>query len=331
MTAGEPAGIGPELLVRIAQQAWEQRLIAIGDGRCLLAAAHALGLPLDLVDDDPAIATPLPPGTLALRPVALARPAVPGQLDPHNRAATLEMLEIAAHGAAAGEFDALVTAPVNKANLDQPQQRFLGHTEFFAALAGVPRVLMMLIADPPGQPPLRVALATTHLPLCDVSAAIQPSMLATTLRLLDAGLRRDYGIARPRISVLGLNPHAGEAGHLGREEIDIIAPTLESLRAEGLTLDGPLPADTAFTPKHLTHCDAVLAMYHDQGLPVLKYAGFGNAVNVTLGLPYVRTSVDHGTALDIAGLGLADAGSLVAAIEEAVRMLAARSVERSRE
>ncbi len=326
VTAGEPAGIGPELLVRIAQHAWDQRLIAIGDGRMLMAAAVSLGLPLALVDDDPAQTAPLPPGTLALALVELEVTAIPGQLDLRNRAATLSMLEHGARGSAAGHYDALVTAPVNKSVLNSPERPFLGHTEFFAELAGVDRVLMMLITHPPGQPPLRVALATTHLPLRAVSDAINAPMLTQTLRILDAGLRRDYGIAAPRICVLGLNPHAGEAGHLGREEIEIITPALDDLRAEGMQLIGPLPADTAFTPRHLEHTDAVLAMYHDQGLPVLKYAGFGHAVNVTLGLPYVRTSVDHGTALDIAGKGVADAGSLVAAIDEAVRMLGARSL-----
>lgn len=326
VTAGEPAGIGPELLVRIAQRGWDQRLIAVADGRTLMAAAARLGLALALVDDAQDARSPLPPGTLALHPLALKRAAVPGKLDPENREATLAMLEAAARGAAAGEFDALVTAPVNKSNLNTAQRGFLGHTEYFALLAGVPRVVMMLIANLVNRPPLRVALATTHLPLRAVSAAITAPLLIETLRVLQSGLRRDYGIAHPRISVLGLNPHAGEAGHLGREEIEVISPVVHQLRQEGMDLSGPVPADTAFTPRHLEHVDAVLAMYHDQGLPVLKYAGFGHAVNVTLGLPYVRTSVDHGTALDIAGQGIADPGSLIAAIEEAARMLAARSL-----
>ena len=331
VTAGEPAGIGPELLVRIAQNSWDQRLIAIADGRTLRAAAESLGLPLALIDDSPSISTPLPPGTLALHPIELAAAAVPGSLDPHNRAPILRMLELGARGTAAGHFDALVTAPVNKSVLNSPQRPFLGHTEFFAELAGIERVLMMLITHPPEQPPLRVALATTHLPLRAVSDAISAPMLMQSLRILEAGLRRDYGIRQPRILVLGLNPHAGEAGHLGFEEIEIIEPALAQLRGEGMQLTGPLPADTAFTRRHLKNADAVLAMYHDQGLPVLKYAGFGHAVNVTLGLPYVRTSVDHGTALDIAGRGTADAGSLIAAIDEAVRIVSARAADQTKD
>jgi len=324
ITAGEPAGIGPELLVRIAQCAFDVRLIAVADGHCLLAAAATLGLPLALVDDDPTQLHPLPPGTLALSPVHLAHSAVPGLLDPRNRPATLQMLAWAADASMRGEVDAIVTAPVNKSNLDDPIEPFLGHTEFFAARAGVGQVLMMLIAAPSGQPPLRVALATTHLPLRAVSAAIRADTLTTTLTLLNAGLRQDYAIAAPRILVLGLNPHAGEAGHLGDEEIRVIGPVIEDLRAKGMHLIGPLPADTAFTQKYLRDADAVLAMFHDQGLPVLKYAGFGRSVNVTLGLPFVRTSVDHGTALDIAGKNLADPGSMIAAIAEAVRIVHAR-------
>ncbi len=324
ITAGEPAGIGPELLVRIAQRRWDCRLIAIADAHCLLAAADALGLPLTLVDDQPTQTRALPPGSLALCHVPLAERAVPGHLNPQNRSSTLRALAVAADAALRRELDAIVTAPVNKSILDLAHERFFGHTEYFAERADVSQVLMMLIAAPPGQPPLRVALATTHLPLHAVSAAIQVGSLTTTLKLLHAGLRQDYAIADPRILVLGLNPHAGESGHLGSEEIETIMPVLANLRVEGMRLTGPMPADTAFTHKHLAEADAVLAMYHDQGLPVLKYAGFGHSVNVTLGLPFVRTSVDHGTALDIAGQGLADAGSLAAAITEATRIVHAR-------
>lgn len=325
LTAGEPAGIGPELLVRIAQRAWPFRVVAIADRRCLHGAAARLGLPLTLVEDDPSQRQPLAAGQLALHPAPLAHPAVPGQLDPRNAGATLAMLRSAADGALHGRFDAIVTAPVQKSVLDHPDAPFSGHTEFFQALAGVEHVVMMLVAPADaGRPTLRVALATTHLPLRAVADAIEPQALERCLRVLDAGLKRDYGIPAPRIAVLGLNPHAGEDGHLGDEEQRVIIPLLQRLRSEGLQLEGPLPADTAFSPKRLAQTDAFLAMFHDQGLPVLKFAGFGRAVNVTLGLPYVRTSVDHGTALDLAGKGEADPGSLEAALTEAARMLDAR-------
>lgn len=326
LTAGEPAGIGPELLVRIAQQAWPFRVVAIADRRCLHGAAARLGLPLTLVEDEPTERESLPAGHLALVSTALARAATPGQLDPDNAAATLSMLRTAADGALHGRFDAIVTAPVQKSVLDSEQHPFSGHTEYFQALAGTEHVVMMLVAPGDGaRPALRVALATTHLPLRAVADAIAPDMLERCLRVLEQGLRRDYGIPAPRIAVLGLNPHAGEDGHLGLEEQQVIEPLLRKLRAEGMQLDGPLPADTAFAPNRLAHTDAYLAMYHDQGLPVLKFAGFGSAVNVTLGLPFVRTSVDHGTALDLAGTGRADPGSLRAALLEAARMLDARS------
>jgi 4-hydroxythreonine-4-phosphate dehydrogenase len=326
LTAGEPAGIGPELLVRIAQHAWPFRVVAIADRRCLHGAAARLGLPLTLVEDEPAAREPLPAGHLALVSTPLARVATPGALDPGNAAATLSMLRTAAEGAVHGRFDAIVTAPVQKSVLDSEQQPFSGHTEYFQALAGTEHVVMMLVAPGDGaRPALRVALATTHLPLRAVADAIRPELLERCLRVLEHGLRRDYGIPAPRIAVLGLNPHAGEDGHLGLEEQQVIEPLLRKLRAEGMQLDGPLPADTAFAPNRLAQTDAYLAMYHDQGLPVLKFAGFGSAVNVTLGLPFVRTSVDHGTALDLAGRGLADPGSLRAALMEAARMLDARS------
>jgi 4-hydroxythreonine-4-phosphate dehydrogenase len=326
LTAGEPAGIGPELLVRIAQRSWPFRVVAIADRRCLHGAAARLGLPLTLVEDDSSNHETLPAGQLALLSVGLARAAVPGQLDPGNAAATLRMLRSAADGALQGRFGAIVTAPVQKSALDCEQAPFSGHTEYFQALAGTEHVVMMLVAPGEGsRPPLRVALATTHLPLRAVADAIQTEPLERCLRVLHRGLQRDYGIAVPRIAVLGLNPHAGEDGHLGSEEQRVIEPLLQRLRLEGMCLDGPLPADTAFTPGRLQRTDAFLAMYHDQGLPVLKFAGFGRAVNVTLGLPFVRTSVDHGTALDIAGSGQADSGSLEAALIEAARMLDARA------
>jgi 4-hydroxythreonine-4-phosphate dehydrogenase len=327
VTAGEPAGIGPELLVRAAARAWRHRLIAIADPATLLDAAGAIGADLVLVPDDGSSRRALPAAHLAIQPATLVRRAVPGRLDRRNAPATLAMLEEASAGALAGRYDALVTAPVHKSVLDRPGAPFSGHTEFFAARAGAARVVMMLAAPGEGaRPPLRVALATTHLPLRAVADTIRPSLLDRTLTVLHAGLRRDYGIADPRIAVLGLNPHAGESGHLGREEIAVITPTLRRRRRTGMTLEGPLPADTAFSPERLARTDAFLAMYHDQGLPVLKYAGFGRAVNVTLGLPYVRTSVDHGTALDLAGQGKADPGSLIAAIEEAIRIARQRGM-----
>jgi 4-hydroxythreonine-4-phosphate dehydrogenase len=321
ITAGEPAGIGAELLVLASARNWRHRLIAIADPVALLEAGARIGADLVLVPDDGQSRKALPAGHLAIRPVRLSRRPVPGRLDRRNAPATLAMLEEASAGAIDGRYDAIVTAPVHKSVLDRPDAPFSGHTEFFAERAGKACVVMMLIAPGEGaRPPLRVALATTHLPLRAVPDAIRPAALATVLRVLHTSLQRDYGKAEPRIAVLGLNPHAGESGHLGSEDIEVITPVLRRLRREGMRLEGPLPADTAFTPARLASSDAFLAMYHDQGLPVLKFAGFGRAVNVTLGLPYVRTSVDHGTALDIAGQGKADPGSLFAAIDEAIRM-----------
>lgn len=327
ITAGEPAGIGAELLVRVAARRWRHRLIAIADPEALLEAAARMDAALTLVADDGDSRKALPAGQLAILPVPLARRPVPGKLDRRNAAATLAMLGHASSGALEARYDAIVTAPVQKSVLDRSDAPFSGHTEFFAERAGKARVVMMLTAPGKGaRPPLRVALATTHLPLRAVSDAIRPALLGRVLKVLHAGLRRDYGVADPRIAVLGLNPHAGESGHLGNEEIAVITPTLRRLCRAGMTLEGPLPADTAFSPERLARTDAFLAMYHDQGLPVLKYAGFGRAVNVTLGLPYVRTSVDHGTALDLAGKGKADPGSLIAAIEEAIRMATHRGM-----
>jgi len=248
--------------------------------------------------------------------VPLARPATPGQPDPASAPAVLAMLRRAAEGCLEGEFAAMVTAPVHKAVINDAGLPFSGHTEFLAGITGGEPV-MLLAADK-----LRVALATTHLPLAEVPRAITAERVQRVLRVLDYDLRTRFGIAEPRILVAGLNPHAGEGGHLGREEIEVIEPALARLRREGLELEGPLPADTLFTPRRLENADAVLAMYHDQGLPVLKFAGFGRAVNITLGLPVVRTSVDHGTALDLAGTGKAESGSLVAALEAALELAA---------
>ena len=323
ITAGEPAGIGPELLLAIAREPSPAALVAIGDRDMLAARAEAVpgAGSVTLEPFDPA-APPSPhvPGCLPVLHVPLARPAQPGRLDPLNAAAVLATLDAAVDGCRDGRFAAMVTAPVQKSVIADAGFAFSGHTEYLAARCGVARVVMLLVAGT-----LRVALATTHLPLAAVPAAITAELLTATLEILHRDLRGRFGIDAPRIAVLGLNPHAGEGGHLGREEIDVIIPVLDALRAEGLDLAGPLPADTAFTPRALAGEDAVLAMYHDQGLPVLKHAGFGEAVNVTLGLPIVRTSVDHGTALDLAGTGKADAGSLRAAVRLAAELAGAKS------
>lgn len=317
LTPGEPAGIGPDLTLMLARQALPCELVALADPALLRERAQALGLPLRLRDYDPALPPRASaPGELCVLPVALPAPVVPGRLDPRNAGHVLAMLERAGRGCLDGEFDAVVTAPVQKSVINDAGTPFSGHTEFFQELAGAPRVVMMLAC-----PGLRVALATTHLPLRAVPDAITQGLLHEVLAILVADLRGKFGIARPRILVAGLNPHAGEAGHLGREEIDVITPAIKTFPDSDCSLIGPLPADTLFTPKYLDHADAVLAMYHDQGLPVLKHKGFGEAVNITLGLPFIRTSVDHGTALDLAATGRADAGSLQAALAAALDMV----------
>ncbi len=310
ISSGEPAGIGPDLLVQLAQAPHADELVALADPGLLEARARLLNLPLQLRPYDHGRAPrPQEAGSLTVLPIELAKPAEPGQLDVLNAPYVLELLRQGCRGCLAGDFQALVTAPVQKSVINEAGIAFSGHTEFLAEACQVEQVVMLLVADA-----LRVALATTHLPLAAVPAAITPQRLDSVLRVLHRDLRDRFKLSAPRIAVLGLNPHAGESGHLGREEIEVITPVIEALRAEGMALAGPLPADTAFTPRILDACDAVLAMYHDQGLPVLKYAGFGNAVNVTLGLPMVRTSVDHGTALNLAGRGGADPGSLGAAL-----------------
>lgn len=321
LTPGEPAGIGPELCIKIAQQAWPIELVAVADRDLLVARAAQLNLPLHIRDYDARHpAQTHRPGTLTIAHVPLAVPAHAGQLNTANASYVLDTLSRAVQGCMSGEFAALVTGPVHKGAINDAGIPFTGHTEFLAALAHAPQVVMMLAT-----PGLRVALATTHLPLNEVSAAITPELLENVLSVLHTELITRFGIAQPRILVCGLNPHAGEGGHLGREEIDVIAPVLNAMRARGLNLTGPLPADTLFTPKNLQNADAVLAMYHDQGLPVLKYMGFGNAINITLGLPFIRTSVDHGTALELAGTGTADSGSLEAALKQAIELTAARA------
>ena len=314
LTPGEPAGIGPELVAALAATDIAADLIAIGDTDLLRHAAQTRGIALTLEPDDGQWRTQRAPGTLRCIPVALATPSVPGKLDRRNAAYVIATLAHAADGCLAGEFDAVVTAPVHKGIINEAGVAFTGHTEFFATRAKCD-VAMLLVA-----PGLRVALATTHLSLAQVPAAITAPAILRILRIVYNDLRHRFDIAAPRIAVLGLNPHAGEGGHLGREEIDVIEPALSALRAEGMRLDGPLSADTAFIPAKRAQYDAYLAMYHDQGLPVLKALGFGDAVNVTLGLPFIRTSVDHGTALDIAGSGKADASSMVAAAQMALAL-----------
>ena len=313
LVPGEPAGVGPELCVRAAQRTWDAGLVAVGDARSLLAAARALGLPLTLATPD----TVASPGVLPIVDIAAPRATAFGHPDTANAASTIAALERAGRACLDGEFDGVVTGPVHKAAINEGGIAYTGTTGLLAAQAGR-EVVMMLANDI-----VRVALATTHLPLRDVPAAITRDGLLRTLRILHASLRDDFGIAAPRIAVLGLNPHAGEDGHLGHEELDIIIPTVEQARGEGMALAGPLPADTAFLPAKLADVDAVLAMYHDQGLPVLKYSGFEQAVNLTLGLPYPRVAVDHGTALDIAGTGAADPSSLFAAITQCTRLASA--------
>ena len=321
ITVGEPAGIGPDICLDLARAAPapELELTLIGDRHLLAARAAMLGVDVRLRPFDAGHApAPSEPGTLAVLHVALPRPPPPGQPDPANALTLLEGLDHAVTGCLDGRFDALVTAPLDKGVIGDAGIPFSGHTEYLAARCGTSQVVMMLVADR-----LRVALATTHLPLREVADALTVDGIAGTLRILDHDLRRRFGLARPRIAVCGLNPHAGERGHLGREEIDVIAPAIAVARAAGLDVTGPLPADTLLTPARLAPFDAVLAMYHDQGLPVLKYAGFGRAVNVTLGLPIIRTSVDHGTACDLAGSGRADAGSLIAAVRLAAELAGA--------
>lgn len=313
ITTGEPAGIGPDLVVQLAQRPYPAQLIAIADPELLAERARLLGLPLVIRPWQAGATGVHQPGSLWVAPIPLQTACQPGVLAPANAGYVLATLRRAVDLCQANECDAITTAPVHKGVINEAGIPFSGHTEFLAERTGTPRVVMMLASGD-----LRVALATTHLPLAEVPRQITAPLLTEVLRILDADLRLRFAIARPRIMVLGLNPHAGEGGHLGREEVDIIEPCLNRLRAEGMLLTGPLPADTAFTPKHLAEADAVLAMYHDQGLPVLKHHGFGKAVNITLGLPVIRTSVDHGTALDLAGTGRADGGSLDVALALAV-------------
>lgn len=317
ITPGEPAGVGPDLVAALAQQDWPVELVVCADPALLLERARQLNLPLQLRDYQAGQpAQPQRAGTLTVLPVATADAVVAGELNVSNSTYVVETLVRACDGCLNGEFAALITGPVNKGVINDAGVPFIGHTEFFAERSGCERVVMMLATEE-----LRVALATTHLPLLAVPGAITRQSLFEVIRILDSDLKTKFGIAQPQIYVCGLNPHAGEGGHMGREEIDTIIPALDALREEGIVLIGPLPADTLFQPKYLRHADAVLAMYHDQGLPVLKYQGFGRAVNITLGLPFIRTSVDHGTALELAGTGTADAGSFKTALNLAIKMI----------
>ena len=317
LTSGEPAGIGPDLALLLPRGDFPARIVVIGDEQMLAARCRALGLSASLRRYD-AGGLPLS-DALEIVNVPLARAARPGHLDPANSPYVLATLDRAIDGCLAGEFDAMVTAPVHKGAINDAGIPFTGHTEYLANRTGAEHVVMMLVGGG-----LRVALATTHLALAEVPRAITRASLTATLKVIQTGLTEQFGIAKPRILVSGLNPHSGESGHLGREEIDVIEPVIRALAAEGMSVEGPIPADTLFVPERLQRADCALAMFHDQGLPVLKYASFGHGVNVTLGLPIVRTSVDHGTALDLAGSGRAEVGSLNEAMRLALDIARAR-------
>jgi 4-hydroxythreonine-4-phosphate dehydrogenase len=315
LTAGEPAGIGPDLCVMLAQEVRPARVVVLADRNLLRERAKQLNLPLEVADWAGRDTPPPRTGVLEVLHHPLGAQARAGRLDPANSRYVLATLTTAAQGCLDGRFDAIVTAPVHKGVINDAGIPFTGHTEFFAELTATPLVVMMLVGGG-----MRVALATTHLPLKDVAGAITRDSLSAIIRILHRDLMVRFRLPEPRILVAGLNPHAGEGGHLGREEIEVIEPVLEALRGECMNLEGPLPADTLFNKHYLERADAVLAMYHDQGLPVLKHASFGSGVNVTLGMPIIRTSVDHGTALSLAGTGQADAGSLHAALNLAIEL-----------
>lgn len=317
VTAGEPGGIGPDLILQLAEQVWPVELVICADLTLLKSRAELLNKKIKFIEyqRDQETVTPAI-GQLTVAHIAAPAGVVAGKLNVENGPYVLETLRFASQGCLNGEFAAVVTAPVHKGIINDAGVTFSGHTEFFAEQADVDLVVMMLATTG-----LRVALATTHLPLSAVPAAITEPLLDNIISILNAELINKYAIQNPTIYVCGLNPHAGEGGHMGREEIEIIEPALDKIRAKGINLVGPLPADTLFQEKYLQHADAVLAMYHDQGLPVLKYKGFGQSVNITLGLPFIRTSVDHGTALDLAGTGKADSGSLLCAVDEAITMV----------
>lgn len=316
ITPGEPAGIGPDLIISLAQQQWPVLLVVFADTAMLQQRAQMLGLPLTVLPFHGSEDKPQPAGCLYCVDVKTAVNVVAGQLDVSNSHYVLQTLTQAGQRTLSGEFSAIVTGPVHKGIINQAGVGFSGHTEFFAEQSSTPQVVMMLATEG-----LRVVLATTHIPLHKVSDAITIDSLCAVIRIVNNDLQCKFGIEKPHIFVCGLNPHAGEDGHLGSEEITVINPALELLRSEGICLTGALPADTIFNPKYLAQADAVLAMYHDQGLPVLKYKGFGASVNITLGLPYIRTSVDHGTALDLAGTNQADSSSFAYAINSAISLV----------
>ena len=314
ITSGEPAGIGPDLCLQIARYSLDCRLVVLADRDLMLTRAEALRLPVRLIDSEKTPLEQHQPGCLAIHHVPLAQAVTAGELNTANANCVLSMLRQAITGCCEKRYHAMVTAPVHKGIINDAGIAFTGHTEYLAEHTQSDTVMMLIGGG------MRVALVTTHLPLKDVAAAITADSLEKTLRIIQHDLAHRFGLPHPRIAVTGLNPHAGESGHLGREEIDIIIPVLKQLRRKGMQLNGPLPADTLFNPSQLAQYDCILAMYHDQGLPVLKHASFGGGVNVTLGMPIIRTSVDHGTALDLAGTGNADAGSLLTAIQTAIEL-----------
>jgi 4-hydroxythreonine-4-phosphate dehydrogenase len=318
ITAGEPAGIGPDLCVQLAQQGFIEPVVIACSPTLLEQRAKSLGLTIEISLWQPGASVATMPGCISVYPIELSEPVYAGALSASNARYVLKTLTIAANGCVEGLFSGMVTAPVHKGIINDAGIAFTGHTEFLQELCGVERVVMMLATES-----LRVALVTTHLPLSAVPEAITKPLLRQIITILHKDLNDKFGLDTPTILVAGLNPHAGEGGHMGMEEIDVIEPVLNEFRDKGMKLIGPLPADTLFTPRHLENADAVLAMYHDQGLPVLKYQGFGFAVNITLGLPIIRTSVDHGTALDLAGTGKAETGSLQEAIKCAAVMVRA--------
>ncbi|WJG10186.1 4-hydroxythreonine-4-phosphate dehydrogenase PdxA [Aliiglaciecola sp. LCG003] len=315
VTPGEPAGIGPDLILQLAQHQWEAQIVVFANSNMLAQRAKMLDLPIELLPYLKSNNEIQRPGQLFIVDIPVDDIVVPGVLNAKNGHYVVETLRQACAKNMAGEFDAVVTGPVNKGIINEAGISFSGHTEYFASQSNTSDVVMMLATEG-----LRVVLATTHIPLAYVSKAITRERLHKVLHIVNTDLRLKFGLVQPKIFVCGLNPHAGEDGHLGREELDIIIPALDELRAEGLNLTGPLPADTIFQPKYMEQADAILAMYHDQGLPVLKYKGFGDAVNITLGLPFIRTSVDHGTALDLAGTGQANPGSFIHAINQAIKL-----------
>lgn len=315
VTPGEPAGIGPDLMIMLANQAWEAELVVFADIEMLRERAQMLGIQVEFVQYQPQASHVQKAGQVVVKHVPCAVKTVAGELNSENGHYVVDTLRLACEANMEGDFDAVVTGPVHKGIINKAGISFSGHTEYFAQQSGTSDVVMMLATDG-----LRVCLATTHIPLAYVSKAITPERIEKVIDIMYRDLKEKFAIPNPSIYVCGLNPHAGEDGHLGNEEILVITPTLDRLRASGMNIVGPLPADTIFQPKYLDQADVVLAMYHDQGLPVLKFKGFGNSVNITLGLPFIRTSVDHGTATDLAGTGQADTGSMAKAIQKAIKL-----------